>query len=189
MQVNAVVQAPGSVATGTLSALCFALVLAAGAGAAYYCVKRRRREEQFGYFQVGAGSHVERSRRRGVSRGWEGRHAPPEAPPPAAPPPAAPPIAPLRCQADLRADEEAEEEAVPQGEGTRPEARPRAARLRPQRPLVAIPNPLYRGHAPDYEPLHVSPAPAPPRAPRPRPALTPLSPQDALLSDADGCAH
>lgn len=164
------VQGPGSVATGTLSALCFALVLAAGAGAAYYCVKRRRREAQFGYFQVGAGSHVGRSRRRGVSRGWEGRHASPEAPPPAAPP-----IAPLRCQADLRADEEAEEEAVPQREGARPQARPRAARLRPQRPLVAIPNPLYRGHAPDYEPLHVSPAPPrpAPRAPAPRSRRSP----------------
>ena len=48
------VQASGSVATGTLSALCFALALAASAGVAYYCVKRRRREEQFGYFQVSA---------------------------------------------------------------------------------------------------------------------------------------
>ncbi|XP_053932500.1 stabilin-1 isoform X1 [Cuculus canorus] len=48
-QVNGAAQ--GSVATGTLSALCFALVLAAGAGVAYYCVKRRR-EEQFRYFQA-----------------------------------------------------------------------------------------------------------------------------------------
>ncbi|KAM6256750.1 stabilin-1 [Porphyrio hochstetteri] len=102
VQVNGAAQASGSAAAGTLSALCFALALAAGAGAAYYCVKRRRREEQFGYFQ-----------------------------------------------ADLRADEE-EEEAV---------ARPRdgAARPRPQRPLVAIPNPLFGGHAPDYEPLHDAP--------------------------------
>ncbi|XP_075015285.1 stabilin-1 isoform X2 [Calonectris borealis] len=109
-QVNGVAQASGSVATGTLSALSFALALAAGAGVAYYCLKRRRREEQFGYFQ-----------------------------------------------ADLRADEEEEEEeAVPQQERARSEAGPRAARPRPQRPLVAIPNPLYGGHAPDYEPLHDS---------------------------------
>ncbi|OWK63486.1 Stabilin-1, partial [Lonchura striata] len=50
-QVNGAAQGPGSVATGTLSALCFALVLVAGAGAAYYCVRRRRQQGQFGYYQ------------------------------------------------------------------------------------------------------------------------------------------
>uniref|UniRef100_A0A8C3BNF0 Stabilin 1 n=1 Tax=Cairina moschata TaxID=8855 RepID=A0A8C3BNF0_CAIMO len=52
-------------------------------------------------------------------------------------------------------------EAEPRPARPRGEAGPRAARPRPQRPLVAIPNPLYGGHAPDYEPLHVSTAPPP----------------------------
>ncbi|XP_053809782.1 stabilin-1 [Vidua chalybeata] len=106
-QVNGAAQGPGSVAAGTLSALCFALALVAGAGVAYYCVRRRRLQGQFGYYQ-----------------------------------------------ADLRGDEEHEEEEA----RPRPErAGPRAARPRPQRPLVAIPNPLYGGHAPDYEPLQDPP--------------------------------
>uniref|UniRef100_A0A8C3BMN8 Stabilin 1 n=1 Tax=Cairina moschata TaxID=8855 RepID=A0A8C3BMN8_CAIMO len=65
---------------------------------------------------------------------------------------------PRPLQADLR---EEEEEAEPRPARPRGEAGPRAARPRPQRPLVAIPNPLYGGHAPDYEPLHVSTAPPP----------------------------
>ncbi|POI31311.1 hypothetical protein CIB84_004938, partial [Bambusicola thoracicus] len=52
-------------------------------------------------------------------------------------------------EADLREDEDAEEE-----ERSRGKAEPRAVRPRPQRRLVAIPNPLYGGHASDYEPLH-----------------------------------
>uniref|UniRef100_A0A8B9GLU5 Stabilin 1 n=1 Tax=Amazona collaria TaxID=241587 RepID=A0A8B9GLU5_9PSIT len=78
---------------------------------------------------------------------------------------AAPPIAPRSPQADLRAEEEEE-------------AGPRAARARPQRPLVAIPNPLYGGHAPDYEPLQVSAAPGL-VPPAPRPLVPPLSPPAA----------
>lgn len=210
--MNGVARAPGSVATGTLSALCFALVLAAAAGAAYYCVKRRRREEQFGYFQVcaacgggglsgakvgagclgeprgalaaGAGAVATRGCRgsSGGSSGGGGMMDPGEPRGEAPPTPGAPPILRLLFQADLREEEE-EEEAPQQERGA-----PRAARLRPQRPLVAIPNPLYGGHAPDYEPLQVRPAPPPrpsPPSPRPAPALTPSLPQDALLADAD----
>lgn len=77
-------------------------VIHAPAAGTAYCVKRRRRDGQFGYLQ-----------------------------------------------ADLREDEDAEEE-----ERSRGKAEPRADRARPQRRLVAIPNPLYGGHASDYEPLH-----------------------------------
>lgn len=112
-QVNGRAQPGGSVAAGLASALGLALVLAAGAGVAYWWVKRRQRDGQFGYLQ-----------------------------------------------ADLREEDE-EEEAEPGPARPRGEAGPRAARPRPQRPLVAIPNPLYGGHAPDYEPLHVSTAPPP----------------------------
>lgn len=211
-------QASGSVATGTLSALCFALALAAGAGVAYYCVKRRRQEEQFGYFQVRVGGGVDRgeavaSSGRGQTGGGRGSAGAPwgggvggdvgtatrgssaggcglvrgELRPPGghAHPRGARPIPRLPFQADLRADEEEEEAAAPQQE----RGGSRAARLRPQRPLVAIPNPLYGGHAPDYEPLQVSPAPPRPAAarapPRPAPPSPRSLPQDSLLADAD----
>ncbi|XP_052535240.1 stabilin-1 [Tympanuchus pallidicinctus] len=98
-QVGGGTRAAGA-AAGALAALCVALAGAAAAGTAY-CVKRRRRDGQFGYLQ-----------------------------------------------ADLREEDEEDEER------SRAKAEPRAARPRPQRPLVAIPNPLYGGHAPDYEPLH-----------------------------------
>lgn len=41
-------------AAGLASALGLALVLAAGAGVAYWWVKRRQRDGQFGYLQVRA---------------------------------------------------------------------------------------------------------------------------------------
>lgn len=160
-QVNGAAPAAASVATGTLSALCFALALAAGAGVAYYCVKRRRREEQFGYFQVSAGgSGLSAAGAGGGSPGERGS-APPRCGPAGtgtAPPARSQPRpAPRPLQADLCGEEEEE-------------AGPHAARHRPQRPLVAIPNPLYGGHAPDYEPLQVSPAPGP----APHPGLPPV---------------
>lgn len=157
-------------AAGAVAALCVALAGAAAAGTAY-CVKRRRRDGQFGYLQVrwlrgGRGGGAEPRAGPGVA----GREAGPALS-------TTPPL-----QADLREDEDAEEE-----ERSRGKAEPRADRARPQRRLVAIPNPLYGGHASDYEPLHVSAAPAPPRPSSPhRPALTPLSPQDALLQDPAG---
>lgn len=185
-QVNGVAQ--GSVATGTLSALSFAVALAAGAGVAYYCVKRRRQEGQFGYFQVCAGWEAGSGVRTG-GRAWSSCAASREAEEHAwearavrrvgempsgrgrqrarpagggrGPGRVPPRRAPL--QADLRAEEE--EEAAAAGPG------PGQSRL--PRPLVAIPNPLYGCHLPDPELLlHVSaapppradPAPAPPRA-------------------------
>lgn len=53
-QVNGRAQPGGSVAAGLASALGLALVLAAGAGVAYWWVKRRQRDGQFGYLQVRA---------------------------------------------------------------------------------------------------------------------------------------
>lgn len=129
-----------------------ALAGAAAAGTAY-CVKRRRRDGQFGYLQVrwlrgGRGGGAEPRAGPGVA----GREAGPALS-------TTPPL-----QADLREDEDAEEE-----ERSRGKAEPRADRARPQRRLVAIPNPLYGGHASDYEPLHVSAAPAPPAPLQPPP--------------------
>ncbi|OXB60701.1 hypothetical protein ASZ78_011541 [Callipepla squamata] len=68
-------------------------------------------------------------------------------------------------EADLREDDDDDEEEEQRSRG---KAEPRDSRPRPQRPLVAIPNPLYGGHAADYEPLHVSAAPLPSLPPPPR---------------------
>lgn len=189
-QVNGAAQGPGSVATGTLSALFFALALAAGAGVAYYCVRRRRQQGQFGYYQVRAsravgsawlcvrGRHARGSPRAIRGRGVRG----------------APPCPHSRARAAPVAGRSPRGRGAGGGGGAAPagarglarrQAPPTAAARGHPQPAVRRPRPRLRTAARETRPAPPPLRPAPPRAPSAPPlAHAPLSPsQDPPLAD------